>query len=75
MKIGDTYGRWTVLAAPEGDRTKCRCECGKVKRVLTDTLRGGRSKSCGCRIKEHHNAVMGKWFKGSAQRRAAHAAS
>lgn len=51
---GQKFGRWTVLRK---DKTKglrgeiywlCRCQCGVRKPVLANTLRNGRSISCGC---------------------------
>lgn len=60
--IGKKFGRWTVLE--EAGRTPtssvlwlCRCECGTEKVVSGNSLRNGRSKSCGCykldRITKH----------------------
>lgn len=50
---GKKFGRWTVLQ--ESGRNKhnhllwlCQCACGKKVIVLGDSLRKGRSKSCGC---------------------------
>lgn len=49
---GQTFGRWTVIerANHPGNATRwrCRCDCGTVKTVLSDSLVNGRSKSCGC---------------------------
>lgn len=48
------FGRWTVLEinpqrASKGDPGwLCKCECGTVKVVNGQSLRQGRSKSCGC---------------------------
>ncbi|WP_199795634.1 hypothetical protein [Bacillus thuringiensis] len=51
---GRTCSRWTVLSIT-GDRAKnggvywlCKCECGKIKKVVSETLKRGTSKSCGC---------------------------
>lgn len=30
----------------------CKCECGKEKDILIDSLRSGRTKSCGCLVKQ-----------------------
>ena len=71
---GRRFGRWLVLENtdpyPNGDRrVKCRCDCGTVRKVRMAQLVNLRSSSCGCRIKEHHEAVMGTWFRGSEERR------
>ena len=36
-KSGKTRGRWL-----------CKCDCGNTKIILTDSLTGGKAKSCGC---------------------------
>lgn len=55
--IGHTFGKLKVIeeangkTQPCGHRErywKCICECGAVIEVVTGSLRGGRSKSCGC---------------------------
>lgn len=50
--IGQVFGYWTVIgyAGSKGGATwLCRCHCGIEKVVTGDTLRRGRSESCGCR--------------------------
>jgi hypothetical protein len=49
---GERFGRWTVIAYAGRHRWSCVCSCGA--RVIVDggNLRGGRSKSCGCRCSE-----------------------
>lgn len=65
---GMQFGRWTVLSEDEPvfyGRTRvrywlCRCECGTVRRVKEESLKRGKSSSCGC----YHSDVMrgsGKW--------------
>jgi hypothetical protein len=49
---GQPFGKWTVLERGESGcqgqaRFKCRCECGNVRLVYAQSLRRGRSKSCG----------------------------
>lgn len=51
--IGKKFGRLTVLEElPErkhGSRVyRCKCDCGNIKDVRSDTLRNGSIKSCGC---------------------------
>jgi hypothetical protein len=51
---GRRFGRWVVLSY--GGHRKpdpniywlCRCDCGTVKTIVGNSLRGGGSKSCGC---------------------------
>ena len=49
---GTTSGRLTVIKearTPSGLRGMlCRCECGKTVIVRNDSIRAGRTKSCGC---------------------------
>lgn len=61
IDIGDTYGRWTVIeyAGKKGQKVKkdhwlceCSCENHTKREVLGETLKNGRSKSCGCLQRE-----------------------
>lgn len=48
--MSDT-GRWTILQEfrKNGKKYyKCRCECGTVRDVQANSIRIGRSQSCGC---------------------------
>lgn len=54
---GQRFGRWTVLEHAGGTRWLCRCDCGTEKPVSGDTLRSGRSKSCGCYAKDFAREV------------------
>ena len=55
---GKTYGRLTVLSRNpiKGNRRQvrwnCVCECGNDHIVTGESLRGGKSKSCGCLLFE-----------------------
>ena len=60
-RVGETYGRWTVLAfagytQKEGQRAQakwlCRCKCGTEKEVAAQSLKCGDSQSCGCLLKD-----------------------
>lgn len=47
------YGRWTVIcySHKRGGRVhlwNCRCDCGTERAVISQSLRDGTSKSCGC---------------------------
>lgn len=58
-KVGEVYGRVTVLAedlirsTPGRTYVRIRCECGKEKSVRYDGLRSGLVVSCGCKKREH----------------------
>lgn len=54
---GQRFGRLVVLeraAHAKGERVRwrCKCDCGKVTIVLSDKLRCGETRSCGCLQKE-----------------------
>src|SRR5262245_37486772 len=64
---GERFGRWTVLAIhPERYCWKgscaalwfCRCDCGTERIVFVESLRAGRSKSCGCLSRELASARL-----------------
>jgi hypothetical protein len=46
------FGRWTVLEFSDITKNKyywkCICDCGSVKRVASNSLKNGATKSCGC---------------------------
>jgi hypothetical protein len=49
---GKQFSRWIVIErvnSIDGNTFwKCRCVCGTIKNVLSYSLQGGKSKSCGC---------------------------
>lgn len=50
---GDRFGRWTVLSLSERRQNRCcvyncRCDCGTEREVKSQSLKSGRSRSCGC---------------------------
>lgn len=52
---GRKFGRLSVVSrAPKGDRKNrgaiwvCKCDCGELTQVRADSLKNGRTKSCGC---------------------------
>lgn len=56
---GQTFGRWTVIGEDvsqpgQGARWVCQCSCPlhTIRSVKGQSLRNGRSKSCGCLQKE-----------------------
>lgn len=52
--IGKVFHWLTVIDGPirkENSKKiywKCKCQCGQIKEVRSDQLRGGTTKSCGC---------------------------
>lgn len=51
---GQVFNSWTALERVVGivnTTWLCRCKCGTERNVQVGTLRGGLSKSCGCRKK------------------------
>jgi len=66
---GTKYGRLTVVREgpihknPQGKPCRkviCTCECGKEVTVFWGTLRNGRTKSCGCYMREVNGERIGK---------------
>ncbi|QAT48560.1 hypothetical protein EQM14_01505 [Caproiciproducens sp. NJN-50] len=55
--LGNVFGRLTVISKASNNihgkaQWLCKCECGKVKIVLADSLISGKTRSCGCLQKE-----------------------
>ena len=63
------YGRLTVIKRAE-DRVSpagkhrvmwtCQCECGRIKDISADNLKGGKTLSCGCLQKQRVQETIGK---------------
>lgn len=53
---GQRFGRLTVIGVDDRKSRKtyfyCRCDCGNVKSVRSDSLTAGAIRSCGCLKKE-----------------------
>lgn len=64
--VGKKYGRLTVIALSEerGNRNQykweCICDCGTKKTVTGELLRSGKTKSCGCLLKESRELMRSK---------------
>jgi hypothetical protein len=54
------YGHWTVLAYAGQYRWLCRCACGTERTVMSKSLKGGHSTSCGCSYKCKAGDVFGR---------------
>lgn len=52
IKTGDRYGKLTILnEVPQTKKSRivfCKCDCGKEKNFFLNSLRTGKSLSCGC---------------------------
>lgn len=59
---GSKIARWTVIedsiTVKGRSRTKCQCECGTIRFVMTKDLMNGKSKSCRCLTAETAKAKM-----------------
>lgn len=76
--IGRRFGRWTVLERSENVEGKtvwkCKCDCGVIKDVLGNSLRSGKTLSCGCLVKEKstkhgmYKSRLNKEYRGLKQR-------
>jgi len=60
--LGNKYGNWVIVEEeifPNGYgqyvMAKCCCEKGVIKRQRLDTIKSGRSLSCGCSKREENN--------------------
>lgn len=53
---GRKFGRWTVIKfhsiINHYSKFECHCECGVIRIVFGNSLKSGKSKSCGCLQKE-----------------------
>ena len=45
---GTKVGRWKVLRYVGKSKWRCKCKCGTIRDVEGSTLRGRKTKSCGC---------------------------
>lgn len=54
--IGKTFNRLTIVSLDKIVRSqpyyRCICECGNIKVIRYDALKSGKTKSCGCLLKE-----------------------
>lgn len=61
--IGRKYGNLTIVEYSHNVKRnkvyKCKCDCGNEKSIYLSSLKGGRTKSCGC-IQESKNDVRNR---------------
>lgn len=53
IKVGEKFGRLTVLERKGSDKHRnplflCKCICGTEKVIISQSLKSGSTKSCGC---------------------------
>jgi len=76
---GKRFGSWVVLDEPyistkKGAYWLCKCDCGTIKKVNSNDLRKGISKSCGCSFRLAKGESAFRWLchhykKDNADRR------
>ena len=64
---GQVFGKLKVLAETNERRSGkmvwlCQCECGNQVFVSSDSLRGGRTRSCGCIVRQLKYDLTGEKF-------------
>ena len=64
---GKTFGKLTVIQkdiATESGKARwiCKCECGNTVSVLSDSLRKGKTRSCGCSQFQLQHDLTGQTF-------------
>lgn len=77
FKGGETFWDWTVVEwSKENKKYKCVCKCGTERLIRQNTLKSGRTKSCGCNRrnwKDNNKEALEKsyfrTYKNSAKQR------
>lgn len=59
-RVGEKYGRWTVLSHLPKYRVAVKCDCGNLREIATQHLVSGTSQSCGCLRGEQLAARLSK---------------
>lgn len=72
VSVGQKFGLWTAVERTETRRSgkkgydavwRCRCDCGSTRDVLVNSLRRGKSVSCGCVQREDlTGSRFGRWL-------------
>lgn len=65
--IGERFGRWRVVSKSHVSNYgavfwRCQCDCGEERAVAAESLRSGKSTSCGC---AHREAVTRHGMTGT----------
>lgn len=63
IKIGDVYGKLTVIkqSSTVPELWECECQCGNTRIVRGCELKNGHIKSCGCSTRRFKD-LTGKTF-------------
>ena len=61
LKVGDRFGKWTVLKILNNVNALCKCYCGTVKDVNIGNLLQGFTKSCGRCRRVQVGDIYGEW--------------
>lgn len=73
---GQRFGRWTAVERAEDHFTKsgiritmwnCVCDCGNKRSVTANSLRKGKTTSCGCHAREINSARFAEMNKKNAK--------
>lgn len=65
---GQTFGNLTIIGLSSAKKDyacsvwKCRCKCGSITHVDTNSLTSGNTKSCGCLRSKPKNDMAGQRF-------------
>ena len=58
VKVGNRYGRLTVLSSDADKVWLCQCDCGDTKSIQGYSLASGGTRSCGC-LRREKTAITG----------------
>ena len=62
MRVGDVFGRLTVLSLGGNDSRLCKCACGRLVNAHAPNLANGTLRSCGCDSRPKTRPVGRKQF-------------
>lgn len=65
---GQRFGRLTVIERADSDKYGqskwlCKCDCGDLKIIKTNSLTTGNTKSCGCMAREKRHEIGNRLLK------------